>query len=130
MSFLQAIIDELRDKRLLALAAATLAAALVAVPLLLSTGSKATPVAQTPAGAQPPAPTGLPVVSTAPASTGSRLTGRGRDPFAQLVHGNIGTTGLSTTGAVTGTNSPTSGGTSTTPSSGVSPATNTSTTTA
>jgi hypothetical protein len=130
MSFVTDIIDDLRDKRLLAFAAAALAAALVAVPLLLSKSSKSTPVAQAPATAQAPVPAGEPVVSSGSANANSKLPGRGRDPFTQLVHGSVGTIGATTTGVVGGastpvTGAPTSGGTG---SSSTSTSTSTATT--
>jgi hypothetical protein len=129
MSFVTNIIDDLREKRLLAFAAAALAAALVVVPLLLSKGSKSTPVAQAPADAQAPAPAGEPVVSTGSTTAHSKLPGKGRDPFTQLVHGSVGTTGATTIGVVGGAGTPVSGATSPTSGSGGSSSTSTSTTT-
>jgi hypothetical protein len=113
MSFLDGILSDPRDKRLLAVAVAVLAAAVVAVPLLLSKGGKSTPMAQLPATPQPATPAGLPVVNTGSAPTGGKLTGHARDPFTQLVH-------AATAGTTIGTTAGTASGASTTPTSGTS----------
>jgi hypothetical protein len=69
-------------------------------------------------------------VSSGSANANSKLPGRGRDPFTQLVHGSVGTIGATTTGVVGGastpvTGAPTSGGTG---SSSTSTSTSTATT--
>ena len=85
MSFVQDLISDLREKRLWPLAV-ILVIALVAVPVLISSnGNSGTPIAQLP----PVSPSGtvpsLPAVSVTPTPSDARLTGRERNPFAQLV---------------------------------------------
>jgi hypothetical protein len=131
MSFLNRIVADLRDKRLIALAAAALLVALIAVPLLLSKGASSTPVAQAPAPSQSLAPpSGLPVVNTASSPTGGKLKGSSRDPFAQIANATTSATATarttSTTGS-TGTSTASAGTTSTNTSSGSSTGTSTST---
>lgn len=99
MNHVRTIVNDLREKRLWPVALALLAA-LVAVPLLLSTSSQGAPVAPLP----PAAPAGPPAAATTAVSvqhgpTHSRLSGRGRDPFAQqgVSVGSTGRSGSSAT---------------------------------
>lgn len=124
MSQLRAIIADLREKRLWPVAVA-LVVALVAVPVLLSSGSSATPVAQLPTTSELPAPAGVPVVSSTATPSEGKLTGRSRNPFNQLVP--TSTTGTSTT-STTGTGSTSGKGTSTNSTTATTPSTGTSTT--
>jgi hypothetical protein len=84
MSFLNDLIGDLREKRLVPVVV-VLVGALIAVPVLLAKPApKSTAVASTP----PPsggvaAPPGLPVVSVAATATNVRLRGKARDPFGQ-----------------------------------------------
>jgi hypothetical protein len=132
MTFFRQVISDLRQKRLLPVAAGLLAA-LVAVPALLSTSSSGTPVAQLPQVAPATAlpATALPAVSVSSTPTYSRLGGHSRDPFAQprLPRSKTSSTASSTTSAAksSGTSSSKASGTSTT--SGGAGATTTTTTT-
>jgi hypothetical protein len=84
MSYLNALLSDLRDKKLWPLAVAMLVA-LVAVPVLLSKSPAATPPHPAPSAALPVASnTGATVVVNASPSQAT-LSGKGRDPFTQLV---------------------------------------------
>lgn len=123
MSFLKAIISDLRDKRLWPVAAALLVA-VVAVPVVLSKASSGAPapVAQLPSTGSGGTASGLPAVSVSTAPSEGKLTGNGRNPFNQFggtttTSGTSGTT-AATTGTSTSASTSTSGsGTSTTASS-------------
>jgi hypothetical protein len=99
IGFLRGIVGELREKRLWPVAVALLVA-IVAVPVLLSKSSAATPVAQVPQPVSPPsASTSLPALSVQSTPAQSRLTGTARDPFP---HGaGAGTTAGSTAASAT-----------------------------
>jgi hypothetical protein len=86
MSIVQDLISDLREKRLWPVAVALLVA-LVAVPVVLSSGSNSgVPVAQIPPAPGPSASVpGLPAVSVTPTPSNARLTGRQRNPFTQQV---------------------------------------------
>jgi hypothetical protein len=128
MNFLKSMIADLRARRLWPIAAGLLVA-IVAVPVLLASGSKSGGTApRLPGTTQLAPPAGVPVVSTGQSPTGGRISGSSRDPFTQLAHGNSATTGTSSTastsaagtsaGAATSTaSSPSAGGSSTTPAS-------------
>lgn len=125
MSFIDRIIEDLRNKPLVAVGAGVLLAALIAVPLLLSKSSNAsTPIAQSPTLSQAPQ-AGVPVVSSNSSPTSSKLTGSSRNPFVQLA-----SSATSAVSSALGTKSSTSGtsGTSTTPAS-TTPSTSTGTST-
>jgi hypothetical protein len=97
MSYLTTVIDDLRQKRLWPVAA-VLVVALVAVPALLSTSAKSTPVAAAPT----PAPSGatgpaLPTVRVNNAAIHTHLRGHGRDPFKQPHSGKASSATTSTT---------------------------------
>ena len=129
MSFLNAIISDLRDKRLWPIAALLLLA-VVAVPVVLSNGSSGSsaPIAQLPStGSGGGTASGLPAVSVSTAPSEGKLTGKGRDPFSQFgrttttsgstgsttaTTGTTGTTGTSTTSSTTSGGSSTSGSSS------------------
>jgi hypothetical protein len=99
ISFLRGIVGELREKRLWPVAVALLVA-IIAVPVLLSKSSAATPLAQVAQPASPPsASTSLPALSVQSTPAQSRLTGTARDPFP---HGaTAGTTAGSTAASAT-----------------------------
>lgn len=84
MSFLQPIVNDLRERRLWPVALVLLLA-LVAVPLLLSKSPDSSSAAPRPAPMSAAANpvTALPAVSLSAAATHSRLGGQARDPFAQ-----------------------------------------------
>jgi hypothetical protein len=87
MSFLTAIIADLREKRLWPVAV-VLALALVAIPVLVSKAAPTTPVAPpadaaAQAGASAAPGTAVPAVSVDNTQTHSLPAGRARDPFAQ-----------------------------------------------
>jgi hypothetical protein len=84
--FIENLIADLREKRLWPVAAA-LVVALVAVPVLLSSGgSSGVPVAAAPPVAAPSgAVPALPAVSVTATPSHARLTGKRRDPFTQQV---------------------------------------------
>ncbi|HWF49684.1 MAG TPA: hypothetical protein VG294_03475 [Solirubrobacteraceae bacterium] len=84
--FIEGLIADLREKRLWPVAAA-LVVALVAVPILLSSGgSSSVPVAAAPPVAAPSgAVPALPAVSVTATPSHGRLTGKRRDPFTQQV---------------------------------------------
>ncbi|MDQ6777683.1 MAG: hypothetical protein M3071_16055, partial [Actinomycetota bacterium] len=86
MNVIQSLIADLREKRLWPIAVALLVA-LVAVPVLLSGGSNASPPVASvpPAGASSAAVPALPAVSVTATPSHARLTGRRRDPFTQQV---------------------------------------------
>ena len=84
MSYVQNIFSDLRDRRLWPVALA-LVVALVAIPLLLSSGggsSSGTPTAQIPPVATPAQNPALPVVSVTTTPSHVKLTGKARNPFA------------------------------------------------
>ncbi len=85
MSTVNNLISDLREKRLLPVAAA-LVVALVAVPLLLSTSATSTPATPAVLGAVVTAPgSAVPAVSVSTSAQVSRLNGRARDPFTPQV---------------------------------------------
>ena len=99
MNHVRTILTDLREKRLWPVALALLMA-LVAVPLLLSTSSQGAPVAPLlPAAAAVPPAAATTAVSVQQEPTHSRLSGRGRDPFAQqaVSAGGTGRSGSSRT---------------------------------
>ena len=83
MNVLQAIINDLREKRLWPIALA-LVAAIVAVPVLLASSAKPAAIPAT-RGGPPPSPqaTALSAVNVESAPSHSRLTDSARDPFVQ-----------------------------------------------
>jgi hypothetical protein len=96
MSFLGGILTDLREKRLWPVALGLLVA-LVAVPMLLSSRAKTTPVAEVPpAGPVAPPATAVPAVSITATPGHSRLTGRARDPFKQQQQSKTTTTTATT----------------------------------
>jgi hypothetical protein len=109
MSFFKAILSDLRDKRLWPVAAVLLLA-VVAVPIVLSKGSSGSPapIAQLPSTGSGGTASGLPAVSVSTVPSQGKLSGKGRNPFAQFG----GST--TTTPATTNTSTTTSTGTSTT----------------
>jgi hypothetical protein len=133
MSLFNAIITDLRQKRLLPVAA-VLIAGLAAVPVLLAKPAGKVHLATLPpalqGGSAPNA--GLPAVNVISTENKSVLKGRSRDPFTQP-KGSGTTTGTNTTATTTNTpssGSGTGGGTTTTPGSGTTttPSSSTSTT--
>jgi hypothetical protein len=85
MSYLNALLSDLRDKKLWPLAVALLAG-LVAVPVLLSKSPSAAPARPVPSTALPVASnTGAAVVVNASPSQAT-LSGKSRDPFTQQVN--------------------------------------------
>lgn len=134
MKQIKAMIDELREKRLWPVAVLLLAG-LIAVPVLLTKNSSATPtpVAQLPSSSAPQSPVpGQPVVSASTAPSHSNLRGPARDPFSQQTGpastsaSSTGSTGTAATGTgATGSTSSTgtTGGTSTASSGGSSSST-------
>jgi hypothetical protein len=129
MSFIQGIVSDFRTKRLWPVALA-LVAALIAVPVLLSSSSNSSsPVAGLPQpGATGPAATALPAVSVSSTPTYSRLSGRGRDPFSQPRQTASKTSATTAPTTASGTAGSTGSGTSTT-SSGAGVSTTSTTTT-
>lgn len=118
--FIENLIADLREKRLWPIAAA-LVVALVAVPVLLSSGgSSSVPVAAAP---PVPAPSGavpaLPAVSVTATPSHARLTGKQRDPFKQQVKSKS-TTAKTATSKTSSTSKSSSGSTSTTKKSAAS----------
>ncbi|HWF34168.1 MAG TPA: hypothetical protein VG295_02325 [Solirubrobacteraceae bacterium] len=119
MNIVHGLISDLREKRLWPIAVA-LVVALVAVPVLVSSGGKSSvPVAQ----ASPPAPAGavpaLPAVSVTTTPSNAPITGKKRDPFTQQVKGKstgAQTSSVSTskTKASPGATKPSTGSTKTT----------------
>jgi hypothetical protein len=102
LAFVSQLIDDLRTRRLWPIAAALLVA-LVAVPVLLSNSGSSPAVGSQ---AQPPAPaaTALPAVSVQGAAAHVRLSGHGRDPFAQQsLPRAVTTTATSLSSGATGT---------------------------
>ena len=127
MSYLNALLSDLRDKKLWPLALAMLAG-LVAVPVLLSKSPSATPPHAAPSAALPVASnTGSAVVvNSSPGQ--ATLSGKGRDPFTQQAQpaaqsssasGSASASAGSTSGGVSSSGTTGSGttgsGTSTTP---------------
>lgn len=111
------VMTDLREKPLLAVAAAALLAALIAVPLLLAKSSNPAPQASVPPAASVPPVPGLPVVSAQTTATGSHPTGHSRDPFAQGSSSSTTTTSATTsssTSTTTSSRSSSSGGASAT----------------
>jgi hypothetical protein len=105
MSYLNALVADLREKRLWPVAAALLVA-LVAVPLLLGGKTSATQPAQvTPPSAQVTPIAGYPAVSIQKSPTVSKLDGPARDPFSQqqLPSAAAPSTSTTSTTASTGT---------------------------
>jgi len=98
MSAVQNLISELREKRLWPVAA-VLIAALVAVPLFLSSSSKPAPVVQTPDVSGPASVPAIPAVSVTTTPSTARLTGRERDPFTQQVKPKAASSGSSSSAA-------------------------------
>jgi hypothetical protein len=86
MTIIHSLISDLREKRLWPVAVALLVA-LIAVPLVLSSGGNSNaPVAQLPpAGASSAPVPALPAVSVTTTPSHARLTGRQRNPFTQQV---------------------------------------------
>jgi hypothetical protein len=125
MSYINSILNDLREKRLWPIALVLLAA-LVAVPVLLSSSAKPAPVAKAAPPTPPPsAATALPAVSISSEPAHSRLKGKGRDPFTQMLAHATAATTAATPSATTTTASSTS---ATSGSSQASPAPSTSTT--
>jgi hypothetical protein len=84
---LSKLLADLRANRLLPLAGVLLVA-IVAVPIALSKSSSSTPVAALPQPPRvPPATSALPALSVQSVQSRSRLSGHGRDPFAQQSSG-------------------------------------------
>lgn len=111
-NYLNVLISDLREKRLWPVAAVLLIA-LLAVPVLLSSKSSGTPVAQVPPLAVPVTQlAAYPAVSVQTSPAVSDLPGNGRDPFTQQKPSGSPTTSSATT---TTTSTPTS----TTPLSGI-----------
>jgi hypothetical protein len=115
MTFLTALIGDLREKRLWPVVV-VLVGALVAVPVLLAKPAPKSPIASAaPPSAVGAGQPGLPVVSVASAPTNARLHGHARDPFTQhgsssqtVTNSTTSTASTSTTGAGA-TGSPTTG---------------------
>jgi hypothetical protein len=106
MSFLHQIWKDLKDRKLLPVAAVLLVA-IVAVPVALSSSS----TAPAPAGAvapPPPPAAGLPAVSETSVPSSSAPNGRARNPFAP----SSGATSTATTTTTAATSTPVSGSTS------------------
>src|SRR5580704_15327349 len=103
MNFLNSIISDLRSKRLWPIAAVLLVA-VIAVPVLLSSGSSSTPtpVAQVPpqSGGATPIP-GTPVLSVNDTPSHAKITGKARNPFTQqhVASASSGSTGASSSGS-------------------------------
>jgi hypothetical protein len=120
MSYVNSILNDLREKRLWPIAVVLLAA-LVAVPVLLSKSS-AKPAPAAPAAPATPPPssaTALPTVNVSSGPGHTSLKGKGRDPFAQLLAHAASSTATGTGSATTssGTTSTATGGSGTTASS-------------
>jgi hypothetical protein len=100
VSALRGVVSDLREKRLWVLAAVLLIA-LVAIPVLLSSGGGSPgPGASSPPGvAATPAVPRVPAVQAQANATSVRLTGHGRDPFTQQVHVGRSTATVSSTGS-------------------------------
>jgi hypothetical protein len=94
-TFLRGILSELREKRLWPLAVGLLVA-IVAVPLVLLKASSPSSVAQVPQGTPPPSQPSLPAIDVQTTPAQSRLTGKGRDPFAQQASGTSSATSTTT----------------------------------
>lgn len=108
--FFRGIRQELGQKKFWPVAAVLLAA-IVAVPLLLSSSPSKTPVAQAPLPASPPASASLPALNVQATPTVSHLNGPSHNPFDQ------GSTSTSTTSTTSTASAPTGGGSTTTTSS-------------
>jgi hypothetical protein len=110
MSYLNALLTDLREKKLWPLAVVLLAA-LVAVPVLLSKSPAVSPAHPLPSDALPVASnTGAPVTVQVTSSDGA-LTGKGRDPFTPQPQPKAKTsTATATTPAATTSSTPTSTG--------------------
>jgi hypothetical protein len=109
MSYLNALIADLREKRLWPVAVALLVA-LVAVPVLLGGKTSATPPAQvTPLSAPVTQIPGYPAVSIQKFPTVSKLDGPARDPFIQQKLPSAAAPSTSTTSTITTTPTGTTG---------------------
>jgi hypothetical protein len=97
---------DLRDKGLWPVAALLLVA-IIAVPILLSSSAKSTPVAQASQGTPPPG-TAMPAVDLKSGVVQSNLKGKGRNPFNQLT--TTSTTSTASTPAPTTSTTGTTGG--------------------
>jgi hypothetical protein len=128
MSLLQDILNDLRERRLWPVALVLLAA-LVAVPVLLSSspGKSSPPVTASPLASAAANPaTALPAVTVSNQQTHSRLKGRRHDPFAQpkapkptsATSTTATTTGSSTTATSKSTTTTSSTTTGSTPAAG------------
>ncbi len=121
MNFFKSILSDLRDKRLWPVAALLLVG-VVAVPVLLSKGGSSgpAPIAQLPGAASGGTASGLPALSVSSVPSEGKLSGKGRNPFAQF-GGSSGTTSTGTTAsttAATGTSTTSSASTGTSTTSG------------
>lgn len=122
MSYLNALITDLRDRKLWPLVVVLLAAT-VAVPVLLSKSPAPAPAHPAPSLALPVATAQAgPAVSVSAAPSGNHLGGSGRDPFTQQLLAAAGATSSSATAGAAGgvsvsTGSSVSGGSSATASS-------------
>ena len=114
MSAVNRVVGDLRDKRVIVLAAGVLVAAMIAVPVLLSKSASSPVVAQLPATSQGAQVAGVPVVNTGASPSAGKLNGHSRDPFTQEAQ--KATKGLASAVGTTGT--PPTKVTSTTSSSG------------
>jgi hypothetical protein len=118
MSVINNLISDLREKRLWPVAVA-LILALIAVPVLLSSGGNSNvPVAQVPpVPAAPASVPALPAVTVTPVPSNARLSGRQRDPFIQQVkvHSTTSSSGTSKSSAAAGGSSASSTGSSASP---------------
>jgi hypothetical protein len=95
-AFARRVLTELRENRLWPLAVG-LVVAIAAVPFILTNSASPSPVAQAPQGTPPASQaTSLPAIDVQTTPSNSRLTGRGRDPFAQQASGSSPTTSTTT----------------------------------
>jgi hypothetical protein len=119
MSFFQAILTDLREKRLWPVAVALLVA-IVAVPVVLAKSSSPPPVnpATTPSTGGQPA---LPAITVDTGTTKYALTGlSSRDPFTQQASASSSSSGSGTSTTATGTTTGSSGSTGSTGGAGTS----------